>query len=160
VSRTHYDVLGVAPDATFDDVRAAWRQRARQLHPDTGGDEVEMRAVNEAWHVLGNARRRAAYNMEIGYARVQYEIRDDGSDAWTDMVAAAAMAEDPPRASRPGDLLMLVPAGFFAVAILAFSLGVALGNASLLAVFLGALVLSAVGFVLAPFVSMTRARRR
>jgi curved DNA-binding protein CbpA len=160
---THYEVLGIAVDADEAEVRAAFRMRARALHPDAGGDADDMRAVNEAWHVLGNPRRRAAYNVEIGHAplrhRDDHAIPDDEPELWADLVAAA-MTEDPPAASRPSDLITLVPPALFALAIVSFAIGVAIGSAPLLAVFLGALFASGAGFLLAPFFAMTRARRR
>ena len=41
-------VLGLGPDATSDDVRAARRELAKRHHPDRGGDPAAMQAVNEA----------------------------------------------------------------------------------------------------------------
>ena len=39
------------------------------MHPDAGaGDAARMAAVNEAWRVLGDAARRAAYDAEMGPA--------------------------------------------------------------------------------------------
>ena len=43
-----FRVLGLGPDATSDDVRAARRELAKRHHPDRGGDPVAMQAVNEA----------------------------------------------------------------------------------------------------------------
>jgi hypothetical protein len=43
-----FGVLGLGPDATSDDVRAARRELAKRHHPDRGGDAVAMQAVNEA----------------------------------------------------------------------------------------------------------------
>ncbi len=164
MSRTHYEVLGVAVDADAGQVRAAFRTRARLLHPDAGGDAEEMRAVNEAWHVLGNTGRRAAYNVEIGHTSVLYTdacpIPTMRAMIWADLVAAA-MAEDEPAATRPKrSRCRSCPPAFFVLAIASFSLGVALGSAPLLAVFLGALLVSGARFLLAPFFAMTRARRR
>jgi hypothetical protein len=62
---THYEVLGVAPSATADQVRAAYRAAARDHHPDAGGDAGRMQAVNAAWRVLGDPVRRAAYDREL-----------------------------------------------------------------------------------------------
>ncbi len=68
--RTHYDVLGVAPDASGEAIRAAYRQRARDHHPDrhrsssaVGGDT--MPAINEAYRVLHDPGRRAMYDRSI-----------------------------------------------------------------------------------------------
>ncbi len=43
-----FGVLGLGPDATSDDVRAARRELAKRHHPDRGGDPAAMQAVNEA----------------------------------------------------------------------------------------------------------------
>lgn len=43
-----FDVLGLAPSATADEVRAARRDLARRHHPDAGGDADAMRRVNVA----------------------------------------------------------------------------------------------------------------
>jgi curved DNA-binding protein CbpA len=57
-----YAVLGVGRAADAGEIRAAYRRRARRHHPDLGGDEQRMMVLNKAWHVLGNAERRAAYD--------------------------------------------------------------------------------------------------
>ncbi|KZK32036.1 hypothetical protein A4F85_04810 [Delftia sp. GW456-R20] len=59
----HYETLGVARDATADEIRAAYRKAASKAHPDrNGGDTARMQAVNAAYEVLGNADSRAAYD--------------------------------------------------------------------------------------------------
>ena len=47
-----FAVLGVPRSATIADVRAARRKLARELHPDTGGDERQMREVNAAFDAV------------------------------------------------------------------------------------------------------------
>lgn len=68
---THYDVLGVRPDATQDQIRRAYHALARRHHPDTQPDAepaeareagLAMAAVNDAWEVLGDPTRRRAYD--------------------------------------------------------------------------------------------------
>jgi hypothetical protein len=61
-ARTHYDVLGVSRRASAEEVRAAYRAKARDHHPDAGGDPAAMRRLNAAWRVLGDPARRAAYD--------------------------------------------------------------------------------------------------
>jgi hypothetical protein len=78
---THYDVLGVAPDAAPEELRRAYLGLARRLHPDrvasttsqTGADRSarRMQQVNEAWGVLRDPARRADYDRAL--ARVTAE---------------------------------------------------------------------------------------
>jgi curved DNA-binding protein CbpA len=58
----HYEVLQVHPRAEPEVIRAAFRTLARKYHPDFGGDPRQMMELNEAWTVLGDGERRAAYD--------------------------------------------------------------------------------------------------
>lgn len=64
--RDHYEVLGVSPAASRQEVRAAYLRVVREHHPDhRPGDatsEETVRAANAAWEVLGDDDRRAAYD--------------------------------------------------------------------------------------------------
>jgi Ca-activated chloride channel family protein len=67
-----YAVLNIPVDASADDIRHAYRQMARQVHPDvldTQGTAMLFRQVQEAYEVLGDPSKRAAYDrqrMEAG----------------------------------------------------------------------------------------------
>lgn len=68
MARTFYDVLGVAQSASPDEMRRAYRRAARRLHPDASdraGSTAEMAALNEAWRVLSDPARRAAYDLAL-----------------------------------------------------------------------------------------------
>lgn len=59
----HYETLGVARDASPDEIRAAYRRAAKDAHPDReGGSTERMQAVNAAYDVLADAERRQAYD--------------------------------------------------------------------------------------------------
>ena len=68
----HYRRLGVTPDATAEQIRAAYRDAARRHHPDarvargSAGSDDEMAAINEAWRVLSDPVARARYDAELG----------------------------------------------------------------------------------------------
>ena len=51
-----YDVLGVRPGASADEVRAAWRRKVLTAHPDRGGDEAAFAEALEAYRALGTIR--------------------------------------------------------------------------------------------------------
>ncbi len=58
----HYEVLQVVRSAEPEVIRAAYRALARKYHPDSGGSLNAMKAINEAWAVLADSARRAAYD--------------------------------------------------------------------------------------------------
>ncbi len=57
-----YEVLGIERSASADEIRAAYRQRARETHPDAGGQPGEFQAVQAAWEVLGDPEQRRRYD--------------------------------------------------------------------------------------------------
>lgn len=59
---THYTTLGLATDASPEDIKRAYRSAASAAHPDRGGDDAQMAAINKAYAVLSDPERRAAYD--------------------------------------------------------------------------------------------------
>lgn len=58
-----YDELGVPPESTHEEIKAAYRRKIAKAHPDrAGGDKIKALAINEAWRVLGDERLRARYD--------------------------------------------------------------------------------------------------
>lgn len=57
-----YAILGVASSASASEIRAAYRRRALQTHPDKGGRVEEFRGVLEAFEVLSSTRARDKYD--------------------------------------------------------------------------------------------------
>src|SRR5215510_4492241 len=64
-----YDVLGVSRNASKETIRAAFRKAAKACHPDLrAGDpaaEQQLRQVVAAYKLLGNTRKRAAYDRYL-----------------------------------------------------------------------------------------------
>ena len=74
---THYDVLGVTDDATLDEVKRSYYERARMYHPDAHASssaavraeaERTMQALNSAWQVLRDPSRRRRYDRTLARA--------------------------------------------------------------------------------------------
>ena len=52
-----YRLLGLSPSASWTEVQTAYRRKAKVHHPDHGGDEDAMRALNEAYQTLKRMKR-------------------------------------------------------------------------------------------------------
>lgn len=64
--RDYYEVMGVARDATQDDIKRAYRKLARKYHPDVSkatDAEARFKEVGEAYEVLKDPEKRAAYDQ-------------------------------------------------------------------------------------------------
>lgn len=58
----HYQTLGVARNASEEDIKKAYRKLASKNHPDKGGDTKKFQEIQAAYDVLSDAAKRAAYD--------------------------------------------------------------------------------------------------
>lgn len=68
--RDYYDILEIARGASADEIKRAYRKKAREYHPDVNKDPdatEKFKEVNEAYQVLGDDEKRAAYDR-FGHA--------------------------------------------------------------------------------------------
>lgn len=80
--KDYYETLGISKDATAEEIKRAFRSKAKECHPDIHpGDaaaEVQFKAINEAYEVLKDDQKRAAYDRY-------------GHDAFTNSMGAGGM---------------------------------------------------------------------
>lgn len=86
VGLTLYDVLGVTPDATTEDVRKAYKLKALETHPDKleptatererRGAEGKFRNVCDAFQILSDPIKRKAYDERINRAKINLKMWD------------------------------------------------------------------------------------
>ncbi len=77
--RDYYEILGVPRGASDDDLKSAFRQLARQYHPDVSSEpdaEEKFKEINEAYAVLSDSEKRAAYDR-FGHAGVNTQGMPD-----------------------------------------------------------------------------------
>jgi curved DNA-binding protein CbpA len=91
--KDYYQVLGISKDAPSQKIKTAYREKAFLYHPDRCKDPAgadQMKAVNEAYAVLSNPRKRKEYDLlqqqygdaAYGHFRKSYSEQDifKGSD--------------------------------------------------------------------------------
>jgi hypothetical protein len=169
---THYEVLGVAPDAPAGEVRAAFVSLARRHHPDyfassaaavRADAEQRMRAINEAWTVLSDPGRRAAYDRQLGLVPEPDRFRPIEPDEpdepdprdEPDVPYRRASAQE----VRTTRLATIIPIGLFAASIVLVVFGLLLSVGTLVALGVFAFMLSCAGFVVVPLLVLARAAR-
>ena len=66
----YYEILGVGKNANPDEIKRAYRNLARKHHPDvnkSAGAETKFKEINEAYQVLSDSQKKAAYD-QFGHA--------------------------------------------------------------------------------------------
>ena len=80
--RDYYETLGLARGAGADEIKKAYRQKAKELHPDRNTDdpgaEAQFKEANEAYEVLKDAEKKAAYDR---YGHAAFEGGMSGGGA-------------------------------------------------------------------------------
>lgn len=66
VTISYYEILGISPTATVEQIREAYRRASKEHHPDKGGDPDVFHTVREAYETLINPEKRAAYDYFDG----------------------------------------------------------------------------------------------
>lgn len=77
---THYETLGVQPEATLAQIKKAYRTLAMKHHPDKGGDQEKFKELTAANEALGDPEKRRVYDLMLG------QTLDPVLDPYSDMI--------------------------------------------------------------------------
>lgn len=62
----YYDILGVSPNASLDEIKKAYRRLAKKYHPDINPQtEEKFKAINLAYETLSDETKRAVYDFDL-----------------------------------------------------------------------------------------------
>jgi len=98
VKRDYYDVLGVARDASPEEVKRAYRKLAMQYHPDRvpaeqkAGAEEKFKEVSEAYEVLADEEKRRLYD-QYGHAGVEQQVWGGQGFDWSRFTHASDLED-------------------------------------------------------------------
>ena len=155
-----YEVLGVDATATDAEIRRAYLALARRFHPDANpGGEERMRAVNEAWAILGDRDRRARFDRQepVDPGFTPDDATDDGFDprAQPDVPYRPHSA----RELRRQGARTMAPVGIFAAAVASGTAGIFFDSPALLGVGVVLFSIACLGMVMVLLTAMVQARR-
>ena len=63
MAKDYYKTLGIAQNATKEEIKKKYRELAHKYHPDKGGDEQKFKELNEAYQVLSDEKKRSQYDQ-------------------------------------------------------------------------------------------------
>lgn len=172
---SHYDELGVAPEASPAQIRAAYVALARRHHPDRMGSASEpdraeaaarMARVNAAWTVLSDPGRRAAYDAGLAGPSTSTggaHVRDPDSSFQpfdtSDDVDPRLLDDTPTGAPSIPRAFALAPASLATVGVTMILGGAFLGYGGMLIAGFFVLALAGLSFLALPFVALINASR-
>jgi DnaJ-class molecular chaperone len=84
-----YNILGIAPNATPDEIKKRYRAMAMRFHPDRNSDEgaqVRFNAIQKAYEVLSDAQSRADYDQKFN-DRIVLDAEAEAYELWRSVFA-------------------------------------------------------------------------
>jgi len=137
-AHSYYGRLGLHPSASPLEIRRAYRELSKYYHPDTTElpqdvAKAKFQALNEAYATLSNPQRRALYDHQIGYSRlnvIQPPLHFQAREKSTRQVMNSAYLDSSDRPLSSGEIFVLLILGvtFLACILLVIVIGLTRGE--------------------------------
>ncbi|WP_333314498.1 J domain-containing protein [Microcoleus sp. D3_18a_C4] len=136
---SYYGLLGLHPSASAIEIRRSYRELSKLYHPDTtelppAVATAKFQQLNNAYATLSNPERRLAYDLKIGYSRLNviqsppgFNTPVSGSGKKT---SNSAYLDPTDRPLSPGEIfaLFIMGASLIGCLVLAIAIGLIRGN--------------------------------
>lgn len=80
----HYNTLGIAPNATDDEIKKIYRSLAMRFHPDRNpapGAEARFKSITKAYEILSDPVKREEYNQSVNH-RIILDAEAEAYQLW------------------------------------------------------------------------------
>jgi len=141
IDSTYYDLLGLTPAASVQDIRRAYRELSKLYHPDTTAlpaaiATATFQDLNEAYATLISLERRLVYDLKIGHSRVRVmqpsiDLSRSGSDSRRYRSSAYFDPSDRPLSAGEIFALFILGVTFVGCLILVIAVGMTRGDFAL-----------------------------
>ena len=84
---THYEVLGLLPNASVHEIRSAYRRLSQKHHPDKGGDTERFMRLQTANQVLSDVKLRKDYDSQLKLESTM-TIFETSADIWRELLTS------------------------------------------------------------------------
>lgn len=141
IDSTYYDLLGLTPAASVQDIRRAYRELSKLYHPDTTAlpaaiATAKFQDLNDAYATLSSPERRSVYDLKIGHSRVRVmqssiDLSRSGSDGRRSRSSAYLDPSDRPLSAGEIFALFILGVTFVGCLILVIAVGMTRGDFTL-----------------------------
>lgn len=81
--KSHYEILGISPSASKQEIKKAYYTLARSNHPDVNGSQENFVLINQAYDILSDELKREAYDKQIKKNQARSQSSSSSANKYT-----------------------------------------------------------------------------